>query len=324
MDSVLFTGLDETKNFPLEVRKQLSESNELNSTIKPMTKSERDNLKSEDRWPGRAIYNLNQKAIEIWHEDLNQWVLSLDQEYTPPPPKPPWDDSYILPEIVRYRLSEHEEFKNKTVPLTQASIDALTPDELWAGRVVYNITTKQHILWFVNPWGFGSWVEILNDTYVPPRESNSWLDWSPIPRYENNTNIPFINWQSTVHAGYLNQHNRVSLYARFYLTNGIVPNVSNDPLSLAETGMLIKCSLPVLNATPEGIIHIGNCNLSWWSISQSKVIRSQGITTVSGGSQHMYFHYLKGSGDISEPVADNKPDYQNLLFEITATYETSS
>ena len=129
MDSVFFAGLDETKNFPLEIREQLSKSYELNSTIKPMTKSERDNLKVEDRWPGRAIYNLNKKAIEIWHEDLNQWVLSLDQEYIPPPPKPPWDHSYTLPEIVRFQISKHEEFKNKIVPMTQGVIDSLSPDE---------------------------------------------------------------------------------------------------------------------------------------------------------------------------------------------------
>lgn len=317
MDSVFFAGLDETKNFPLEIREQLSKSYELNSTIKPMTKSERDNLKSEDRWPGRAIYNLTKKAIEIWHEDLNQWVLSLDQEYTPPPPKPPWDDSYTLPEIVRSRISEHEEFKNKIVPMTQAVINSLSPEEIWAGRVIYNISAKKHQLWVVNPWGFGTWIDILNDTYVPPNENKSWIGWDPVPKYENNTDIPFLDWQTYTRAGYINQNGRINLFVRFYLTNG----QSSDPLSLAETGMLIKCTLPVVNATPVGLMHIGQCGLSWYSMSEQKSMSSRGITTVSGGSQHMYFRYLKGSGDISELVADNKPDYTSLSIDATVTYE---
>ena len=323
MDNVFFAGLDETKNFPVEIREQLSKSDELNSTIKPMTKTARDNLKNEDRWHGRAIYNLNKKAIEIWNSDLDKWVLSLDQEYTPPPPKPPWDYFYNLPEEVRVRLSEHDDFKNKIMSMTQGEIDALSSEEKWNGRTVYNITTKQHELWVVNPWGFGTWVSLLNDTYRPPNENKSWLGWDPIPLYENNTPIPFLDWQSYVHAGYINQNGRVSLYVRFYLTNGVVPNVSADPLSLAETGMLIKCSLPVVNTTPAGFIHVGRCTLKWHSISQNAFLSSRGIATVSGESQYLYFRYLKGSGDISELVADNKPDYSNLYISAYVTYETS-
>lgn len=318
MDSVFFAGLDETKNFPLEIREQLSKSYELNSTIKPMTKSERNNLKAADRWHGRAIYNLTKKSIEIWHEDLNQWVLSLDQEYTPPPPKPPWDDTYTLPEIVRSRLSEHEEFKNKIVPMTQAVIDSLSADEIWAGRIIYNISTKTHQLWVVNPWGFGTWIDILNDTYVPPNENKGWSDWDPVPKYENNTTIPYYDWRgSYVRAGYINQNGRVNLYARFHLTDG----GAGDPNSLAETGMLIKCTLPVANATPVGLTHIGRCGFSWYSKSQAQHLTGLGISTISGGSQYVYFRYLKGSGDISELVADNKPDYSYLTIDATIAYE---
>jgi hypothetical protein len=69
----LYPAVDETYNFPPEVRVALSKSAELRNGIVPMTTVQRNNLTGVDLWDGRLISNTDENTIQFYDLATATW-----------------------------------------------------------------------------------------------------------------------------------------------------------------------------------------------------------------------------------------------------------
>jgi microcystin-dependent protein len=69
----LYPAVDETYNFPPEVRGALSKSVELRNTVIPMQTVTRNNLLPEELWDGRTIANTDSDHLERYDAGTSAW-----------------------------------------------------------------------------------------------------------------------------------------------------------------------------------------------------------------------------------------------------------
>jgi hypothetical protein len=303
----LFAGVDSEKNFPPEIRTKLAKSDELKSTVFPMSESTKDNLFDIDKWHGRTIYNLTKKAIETWDNSSKSWKLILNTEFTPPEPIAPWDRYYVLPEEVRDRLALSEDFKHVVVSLDYRVIDDLLPEELWDGRVIFNTTTEQYQFWNAD---LEIWIKLLDSTYIPHKTQRVYLSYDGEVSLSNGQILELLYGSFF----YLNQNGRVSL--SFYFTL--------DVEDLTETEFGIRASLPLVNSAPLGFTSFGFGYLDRYLDSQR--ITSDIIMLLNGGEQYVSFYNYDAynNGTVLNPVTHDT-NYNNYI-NIGGTlkyYETS-
>lgn len=105
----LYPAVDETYNFPSEVREALSKSIELRNTAIPMTNVQRNNLLGAELWDGRLIINTTTGRINRYDFAKGQWFTVTEQN-------------------------------EAVVAMTEATRDSLPIDLLWNGRVIFNTT----------------------------------------------------------------------------------------------------------------------------------------------------------------------------------------
>ena len=70
----LYPAVDESYNFPPEVRQALSVSPELRNQVVPMSTTERNNLLGDDLWDGRLILNTDTNEIDQYDGVASQWT----------------------------------------------------------------------------------------------------------------------------------------------------------------------------------------------------------------------------------------------------------
>lgn len=303
----LFAGVDNNKNFPPKIREQLAKSNELKATIVPMSESEKDNLKLDELWHGRVIYNLNKKAIETWSSDTNSWILSLNEDYEPPLPTPPWDRYYQLPEVVRNQLALSSDFKYIVVSMNYLTRDRLEPDELWDGRVIFNTTVENHQVWNNDAQ---IWITLLNDTYVPKKVKRNWTSWEAVMSL---TNEQILDSTTRYGSGYVNQNGRVSLML----------NEEIDADQFSQTGLPLRASLPLPNALPSGLDVFGRCEIIRYIPSISDHVVDHGLMFLEGNTQHVFFYYEDFyNGVLGAAVAD-VADQNYVWINGQLMYETA-
>jgi len=90
---------------------------------------------------------------------------------------PSVDENFNFPEEVRVQLAKSEQLRNLLIPMSETVRDALSGEELWFGRTIFNTTSKKIESW-TNP---GVWVEYLDDTYDFPE---------PPPFWDENYDVP--------------------------------------------------------------------------------------------------------------------------------------
>jgi len=76
---------------------------------------------------------------------------------------PAVDAEYNFPPEILAKLAQSLELRNSVLPMTQATRDNLTGDDLWVGRAIFNLTTNVLQIWIGTgdePW----------QTYVPLAE----------------------------------------------------------------------------------------------------------------------------------------------------------
>jgi hypothetical protein len=81
----LYPAIDETYNFPPEVRRALSVAPELRNSITPLSNSERDNLPPAELWNGRVIANTTTNRLERYNGPTSLWdPIASDHIYATP------------------------------------------------------------------------------------------------------------------------------------------------------------------------------------------------------------------------------------------------
>lgn len=74
----LYPAVDETYNFPVEIRRALAASNELKHLVIPMTTTLRNNLTVGEKWDGRTIANTTTDRLERYDEGTAQWYSLME------------------------------------------------------------------------------------------------------------------------------------------------------------------------------------------------------------------------------------------------------
>lgn len=180
MDFVYFAAVDENLNLPPEIRAQLAKSPELGRAIIPMSQATRDNLREEEHWVGRTIYNTSTNIIEFWTTDEQfpyfengRWtklvdILSPLNDYNG------WDPNFYDQTPARIKLADSHEFKYMVRPFSQYDINIMgffyIGAGLFDGRVVYNKTTKHLQSWSDST---ETWTDLLDENYIPDYEKPS-------------------------------------------------------------------------------------------------------------------------------------------------------
>lgn len=90
---------------------------------------------------------------------------------------PAVDADFNFPEEVRVQLAKSEQLRNLVIPMTEETRDALTEDEKWVGRTIFNTTTQA----LESMKDTGSWVSYLDETYSFPQ---------PPPFWDENFDVP--------------------------------------------------------------------------------------------------------------------------------------
>lgn len=90
---------------------------------------------------------------------------------------PAVDADFNFPEEVRVQLAKSEQLRNLVIPMTEETRDALTEDEKWVGRTIFNTTTQA--LESLKDTGY--WVSYLDETYSFPQ---------PPPFWDENFDVP--------------------------------------------------------------------------------------------------------------------------------------
>lgn len=108
----IYPAVDDSYNFPPEVRGALAKSQELRNTVVPMTTAQRNNLAGADLWDGRLILNTTTSRINRYSAATGSWYTSAEQSDA----------------ILYY---------------TQAQRDNLSGTDLYANRLILNTTTRR-------------------------------------------------------------------------------------------------------------------------------------------------------------------------------------
>ena len=90
---------------------------------------------------------------------------------------PAVDADFNFPEEVRIQLAKSEQLRNLVIPMTEETRDALTEDEKWVGRTIFNTTTQK----LESLKDTGAWVSYLDETYSFPE---------PPPFWDENFDVP--------------------------------------------------------------------------------------------------------------------------------------
>ena len=90
---------------------------------------------------------------------------------------PAVDSDFNFPEEVRIQLAKSEQLRNLVIPMTEETRDALTEDEKWVGRTIFNTTTQT----LESLKDAGYWVSYLDETYSFPE---------PPPFWDENFDVP--------------------------------------------------------------------------------------------------------------------------------------
>lgn len=77
----LYPAVDETYNFPPEVRQALAVSAELRNTVVPMTTVQRNNLTGANLWDGRLIVNTDNNNLEVYVESTATWEARIIDDH---------------------------------------------------------------------------------------------------------------------------------------------------------------------------------------------------------------------------------------------------
>lgn len=275
----LFAAVDVDYNFPPEICKKLSLSLEFKNHIIPMSKTVQDNLTSNYIWPGRTIYNTTTQSLETWSAVKNSWLQTLNEDFVVPEPPKPWDLSYTLPEAVQTRLALSSPLKYFIAPVTSIQRDNFVGSELWVGRTVYNISTKQ-----LESWDGLRWASY----YLTSTDSlNRRISWTPklflypsqrtvTPIYTENLAIKnFQGW-------YYKRYDMV--YAVFSLDLGIH---SNTQLNLEKTGEEYRITPPILPYDSKSSINIGNAYIN--AVSYDLIHYYPGLVWLDPASKSFIF-----------------------------------
>jgi hypothetical protein len=277
-----FPAIDESFDFPVEVREQLAKSEELRNLVIPMTETARDNLAGDELWIGRTIFNTTTNSIESW-KSPGAWLKHLDETYDFPEPPPFWDENYDVPVEVRERLASSSEFKGLVLPLTETDKNNLTGSDLWHGRTIYNTTLDKLETWNLPTT---SWVQQLDETYEPPPPPDppAWQTWEPVLEYVDTISSSPVNW--TAEGSYIKEYYRVT--ATFAFTfNGAVDVVTDDGLRAVFCVNLPEDpdSSDLFLNTTYGTILMKSADGSIRFGVSSTVVENYGDTP------HMVFHY---------------------------------
>ncbi len=320
MDITYFAAVDEDYNLPPKIQTQLAKSNELKHLILPMSKSNRNKLKNEELWDGRLIYNTSSKVIEIWKESLEKWVISLDSQYTPPPPSKPWDLAFRLPKIVRQRLAESYDFKTRSYVFSQSDVSKLTPEVLWDGMLIYNTTLKRHQVWVQASL---SWVNLLNgaDSF-PPRLQDTLRRVSDSRLLLGNSSTIWPQSSDGFYnqLQYVKQENKVTCY---WLQKWFIPNNMPSYSNLPILAPLPPTALPVI---PSGMSCIGSASFTIGLVSGGSLTYRTvpGLIAVHGGNNYASIYFRKVNTDQGfAPLIEDPWCNHYGSFKAKLTYEIS-
>lgn len=304
MDIKYFAAVDEHYNFPLEIREQLTRSEELKHLIVPMSDVLKKSLNSDELWDGRTIYNITKQALEVWKASLNKWVLCLDSEYTPPSPPKPWDIAYRLPKKVRDRLAVSDDFRFKVSVLSKTQRDSISPEHLWNGRTIFNTTSKHHEVWLESD---KIWRVILDETiYIPPRLETTWQPGGA----ELLCGGQKLNYTYNV-VHYLLQEKKITLYFYAKLSRYTVQPPSNTQITFRLS------SFPSNVYIASGGMCIGDFYYSKQPdmVNEESVILSgNGYAVLKGGSQDVELLTVSSHRGGLSPLTDDIVYPMNSIF----------
>lgn len=91
---------------------------------------------------------------------------------------PAVDEEFNFPQSVRQQLAKSPELRNLVVPMSEVTRNALTPEEIWDGRTIYNTTRKTLETWQVDVL---SWVQYLDSSYTFPTPPAFWDENYDLP-----------------------------------------------------------------------------------------------------------------------------------------------
>lgn len=309
MDTVFFAGVDDNLDFPPEIRIALAASPELRNTIVSMSQAARDNLKEENLWHGRPIYNRNKKIIEIFNAEEYRWIQYFAEDSTFPVPPLPWDDQFNLPQEVIERLSQSDEFKHLIVPMPTSVRDQLSSSERWNGRTIFNTTTRSLEVWTTLT---NTWSKVINaDTYP---YTSTWDSWNPLG-YLDDTPMRTDGLSFTSRGKFLKQGKRIT--ARYYIHfyNSALMGYMPDE----GVNMHYRMSLPAFNAAPYNLDFMARSLRDDGDTFANGFYN--GLAVLPGGSQLVHFEFSYIQNGFLQPAL--RGEYNNSRWYGQIIYETS-
>lgn len=313
-----FSSLNDDLDFPPEIRSQLTKSFELRNLVVPMTRAVRDNLKFNERWNGRVIYNTTTKSLETWRAESNKWVYCLDVDTVPPDPTPPWSSNYTLPQEVRTKLVSHSEFLDQITPMSQTDRNNLGVDSKWNNRIIYNTTTKRLERWDVTQ---NDWLFYFDSTSVLPdlTEKGNWpFDiYDPENKYQDR--VPFYITNSRSYYFHKPNLNFIGFecWVEFHLSyegSTYTEPLTDDP---------IRFTIPnPQNNTVDDFSGFGTLRLIFNDFnSETPFYHTVGIATVENGNSFFTIEYRRPDGklyslneNVFETVLDPSMDSLRTLY----------